>query len=102
MMLHHCDIDKEQFLQMDPEELRALIDEKITGESLQVFALTTYIPDGKTEIELKFKMVTFEFLKQCERVISNENRITHSQIFILKIKALHLRQLQFFQSLDIY
>ena len=56
MMLHHCDIDKEQFLQMDAEELRALIDEKITGESLQVFALTTYIPDGKTEIELQFKI----------------------------------------------
>ena len=56
MMLHHCDIDKEQFLQMDPEELRALIDEKITGESLQVFALKTYIPDGKTEIELEFKI----------------------------------------------
>ena len=56
MMLHHCDIDKEKFLQMDPEELRALIDEKITGESLQVFALTTYIPDGKTEIELQFKI----------------------------------------------
>ena len=31
MMLHHCDIDKKQFLQMDAEELRALIDEKITG-----------------------------------------------------------------------
>ena len=56
MMLHHCDIDIEKFLQMDAEELRALIDEKITGEALQVFVLTTYIPEDKTEIELEFKI----------------------------------------------
>ena len=55
MMLHHCDLEKDEFLEMDAEGLKTFIVKKITGESMQVFVLTTILSDGG-EIELEFKI----------------------------------------------
>ena len=53
MMLHHCSINKKDFLEMSTQDLKEFINEKIIEESSQIFVLTEKIADTGMELEFK-------------------------------------------------